>query len=76
MKKKHQKELSFTKERIAILNNNALTKILGGNNSELDTTITSFYSEGPSHTSKAFSDGPRPTDFSDNTETTTLGLSD
>ncbi|WP_299679074.1 class I lanthipeptide [uncultured Dokdonia sp.] len=68
MKKKQQKRLSFTKERIAILNNNELTKILGGNNnniSDVDDTATSFHSEGPPHTSIALSDGPPTTAISD-----------
>jgi hypothetical protein len=60
--KRHPKKLSFTKETIAVLNKNALTKILGG--SELDPPITSFYSDGPPLTTIAPSDGPPATDIS------------
>ncbi len=50
MKKKNQKELSFAKETIAVLNNATLHKILGGKSiiSGVDTTDTSkFHSDGP-----------------------------
>ena len=66
MKKKNQKELSFTKETIAVLSNIALRKVIGGNLITEDPGETSdFYSDGPPHTSKALSDGPPSTGISD-----------
>lgn len=52
MKKKHSKELSFTKRRIATLSNTTLRKVMGGNLITEDPGETSdFHSEGPGTTS-------------------------